>query len=60
MERLEILQREYEDIERKLNFPLDIEDFQTQEARRDSVLSEARDLAHDLHISGRHWFGTAR
>jgi hypothetical protein len=56
MERLKTLQSEYEEIKRKLDFPLNIEDFQTQRARRESVLMEARNLAHSLNIAGDQWF----
>jgi hypothetical protein len=56
MEELKALQSEYEEIERKLAFPLNIEDFHLQVARRHSVLSEARRLARSLNISGEHWF----
>ena len=56
MDRLRTLQSEYEEIKRKLAFPLNIEEFQTQVARRKSVLMEARRLAHSLNIAGDHWF----
>lgn len=58
MERLSALQREYEEIERNLSFPLDLEDFQLQIARRKAVLTEALRLSQSLNMSGDHWFNT--
>jgi hypothetical protein len=60
VEQLNILQREYEEVERKLAFALDIEDLHVQIDRRDSILVEARKLAQSLNISGDHWFSASR
>ena len=58
MEQLNALQREYKEIERNLGFPLDLEDFQLQIARRKAVLTEAQRLSQSLNMSGDHWFNT--
>jgi hypothetical protein len=56
MDQLKVLQIEYEEIKRKLAFPLDLEDFHVELARRESVLMEARRVAHSLNIEGDQWF----
>ena len=58
MDKLNALQKEFEDVERRLRFPLDLQELQLTERRR-SVLSQARELAKTADISGSHWFNVA-
>jgi hypothetical protein len=56
MERLNNLQREYEENAKQLTNPIDLADLQHLKERREIILREARMLAQELEISEPQWF----
>jgi hypothetical protein len=59
MERLSLLQREYDENAVQLANPLDLADLERLKERRQAILREARLLAQELRISGPQWFSLA-
>jgi hypothetical protein len=56
MERLNSLQREFEENAKQLANPVDFADLEHLKERREVILREARLVAQELEISGPHWF----
>jgi hypothetical protein len=56
MERLNNLQREFEENAKQLDNPLDFADLEQLKERRKAILREALLLAEELEISGPQWF----
>jgi hypothetical protein len=56
MERLSLLQREYDENAVLLANPLDLADFERLKERRQALLREARMLAQSLNILEPQWF----
>jgi hypothetical protein len=59
MERLSLLQREYDENAVQLANPLDLADLERLKERRQVILREARLLAQELRISEPQWFSLA-
>jgi len=59
MERLSLLQREYDENAVLLANPLDLADFERLKERRQALLREARMLAQSLNILEPQWFTVA-
>jgi hypothetical protein len=56
MERLSLLQREYDENAVLLANPLDLAEFERLKERRQALLREARMLAQSLNILEPQWF----
>jgi len=56
MERLSLLQREYDENAVLLANPLNLADFERLKERRQALLREARMLAQSLNILEPQWF----
>lgn len=56
MERLNDLQRQYEEIKKNLIWPFSIEEFVQLRDRRKAICLEARTVAEKLHLPGLFWF----
>jgi hypothetical protein len=56
MERLNNLQREFEENTNQLANPLNFADLEQLRERRKAILREALSLAEELEISGPQWF----
>jgi hypothetical protein len=59
MGRLNILRHEFEDTERKLQYPWNVEEFYLLKERREAIRREAQALAKQLNLPGHFWFNTA-
>lgn len=58
VEALKKLQREYEETQRKLVFPLSLEDLEELGKHSQAIRRAAKAVARELNLSGDHWFTT--
>jgi hypothetical protein len=58
MERLERLQREYDENTKQLLHPFDLAELQQLKERRRAILQEAKKLAKTLNLSEPQWFSS--